>query len=112
MRVCGTTRRILAAPRAHSSLASVREVPMGAKGRPIYRVLVTGRPDLERFLVSVGGFGEQRAREASAIRARVATWRMRSISATEVPPNFIAIIATYEFLEVWADLPCPLRRPM
>jgi hypothetical protein len=25
---------------------------------------------------------------------RVATWRMRSMSATEVPPNFIAMVAT------------------
>src|SRR5207244_233383 len=52
--------------------ASLRRVSMGAKGRPTYRVAVTGRPDLERFLMTVGGFGEQRAREAAGIRARVA----------------------------------------
>jgi replicative DNA helicase len=48
---------------------------MGAKGRPTHRVLVTGRPDLERFLTVVGGFGAQRAREAAGVRARVAGWQ-------------------------------------
>jgi replicative DNA helicase len=55
--------------------ASLRRVSMGEKGRATHRVLVTGRPDLERFLTTVGGFGDQRARESTGIRARVANWR-------------------------------------
>ena len=47
---------------------------------------------------------------------RVATWRMRSMSATEVPPNFIAIIAMFvpvcpAFAAAYIDGQAPLLNP-
>jgi replicative DNA helicase len=55
--------------------ALVREVDQGSKGRPLHRLQVTGRPDMARFLGSVGGIGSQRATECVKIRERIASWR-------------------------------------
>jgi replicative DNA helicase len=55
--------------------ALIRKVDMGTKGRPLHRLEVTGRPDIERFLDTVGGIGRQRATECTRIRERIASWR-------------------------------------
>jgi replicative DNA helicase len=47
--------------------AKRRLVSMGAKGRPIHRLDLTGRYDIERFLQHVGGLGSSRARAHSEI---------------------------------------------
>jgi replicative DNA helicase len=41
--------------------ARLRQVSMGANGRPSHRLDVTGKADVERFLRFVGGLGTQRA---------------------------------------------------
>jgi len=55
--------------------AIVRTVDMKGKGRPIHRLQVTGRPDLERFLTLVGGVGNQRSYECRLIGERISSWR-------------------------------------
>ncbi len=55
--------------------AIVRCVDMGKKGRAIHRLQVTGRPDVERFLTSIGGVGDQRAAECQRIGERIRSWR-------------------------------------
>jgi replicative DNA helicase len=42
--------------------AKIRRVPMPGKGRPSYRVDVTGHGDAERFLTKVGAIGDRRRR--------------------------------------------------
>ncbi len=44
-------------------------VSMGTKGRPSHRVDVSGKGDIERFLLFVGGLGRQRARAHAEIGA-------------------------------------------
>jgi replicative DNA helicase len=55
--------------------AIVRFVDMGEKGRPIHRLEVSGRTDLERFLTSIGGVGNQRAFECECLGERISSWR-------------------------------------
>ncbi|MDP9492506.1 MAG: replicative DNA helicase [Actinomycetota bacterium] len=53
--------------------AKLSRVSMGSKGRPSHRLAVTGKPDVERFLLLVGGLGSQRAQA----HAEIATWAAR-----------------------------------
>jgi replicative DNA helicase len=55
--------------------AIVREVSIGAEGRPLFRLLVTNGPDIETFLSTAAGAGTRRAEERVAIRTRVGTSR-------------------------------------
>jgi replicative DNA helicase len=55
--------------------AQIRKIDMGSKGRPVHRLQLTGRPDIERFLERIGGIGRQRATECARIGERVASWR-------------------------------------
>jgi replicative DNA helicase len=51
--------------------ARVRRVSMGTKGRPSYRLDVTGRDEQIRFVSQVGGVGARRRSEATRIRRRL-----------------------------------------
>jgi replicative DNA helicase len=62
-----------------------RVASMGAKGRPIHRVLVAGRGDIERFLAHVGGLGSQRRREHTALLRRLDRQRRRNTNRDVTP---------------------------
>jgi replicative DNA helicase len=55
--------------------AKVRAVPMGEKGRPSYRLDVTGRDEQIRFVSLVGGVGARRRAEAARILSRLEATR-------------------------------------
>jgi replicative DNA helicase len=52
--------------------ATLREVSMGSKGRPIHRLNVMGRDDQERFLSAIGGVGVRKAEEHERLLNRLA----------------------------------------
>jgi len=58
--------------------ARLHEVSMGAKGRPSHRLTVTGKEDVERFLLLVGGLGTQRANAHSEIAAWAGTVKSKT----------------------------------
>jgi replicative DNA helicase len=62
-----------------------RVASMGSKGRPLHRVMVMGRGDLERFLAQVGGLGAQRSREHGALLRRLDRQRARNTNRDVVP---------------------------
>jgi replicative DNA helicase len=78
--------------------AAVQRVPTSATGRAVQRVLVTGRPDVERFAALVGDLGSLRAREAGPLRPRTtpsdATGRAPDALRTLVAPSAPAAAAT------------------
>ena len=49
----------------------VRRVEMGRKGRDIYSLAVTGKPDVERFLRQVGSVGDRKVEEHRRIATRL-----------------------------------------
>jgi replicative DNA helicase len=58
--------------------ARIRRVPMPGKGRPSYRVDVSGKPDVERFVRRVGGVGARRRRACAEILERVDGWEQNT----------------------------------
>jgi replicative DNA helicase len=73
-----------------------RLVSMGAKGRPIHRIDVTGRPEIRRFLEGIGGLGAQRAGGHAGI--------LRAFAMTEARPNTNRDVVPHE---AWQDLVVP-----
>jgi replicative DNA helicase len=63
----------------------VREVSMGSKGRPLHRLHVMGRDDVERFLCTVGGLGERKSEEHVRLLERLANQPARNTNRDVIP---------------------------
>ncbi len=64
-----------------------RTVPMPGKGRPLERIDVTGRPEIERFLSNVGGLGSARSEAHDEILAGFASAAGRPNTNRDVIPS-------------------------
>ncbi len=64
-----------------------RQVAMGSKGRPIHRVDVSGRLEIELFLQTIGGAGLQRAADGAVIVDKFATAPGRPNTNRDVVPR-------------------------
>jgi replicative DNA helicase len=63
----------------------VREVSMGSKGRPILRLHVMGRDDVEGFLCTVGGVGVRKSEEHERLLQRLANQSARNTNRDVIP---------------------------
>jgi len=63
----------------------LREVSMGSKGRPLHRLHVMGRDDVEGFLCAVGGVGVRRSEEHERLLQRLAAQPARNTNRDVIP---------------------------
>jgi replicative DNA helicase len=63
----------------------LREVSMGSKGRPVHRLHVMGRDDVEGFLRAVGGVGVRRSQEHERLLRRLAGQPARNTNRDVIP---------------------------
>jgi replicative DNA helicase len=62
-----------------------REVSTGSKGRPIHRLQVMGRDEVEGFLRAVGGIGVRKGEQHSQLVERLADQRARNTNRDVIP---------------------------
>ncbi len=67
--------------------AKLREVSMGAKGRPVHTVDVSGRVEMATFLHCMGGLGVHRGHEQDRITGAFASMRARPNTNRDVIPR-------------------------
>jgi replicative DNA helicase len=67
--------------------AKRREVSMGAKGRPIHRIDVTGRSEMQHFLTEIGSLGLRRTQARNGIMRRFAQTSSRPNTNRDVIPQ-------------------------
>jgi len=63
----------------------LREISMGSKGRPVHRVQIMGRDDIEGFLQAVGGRGLRKGHEHSELLRRFEAQPARNTNRDVIP---------------------------